>query len=1144
MAQLAAALEPHDIDVWFDQEKVGTFDTIAPAVLQGLWSCHACLVWWYGEYDVRRACQFELTAALASVAAARAPGTPARIFLVAPEGVLKDPILGRLKAERAALIPHSPPTATEIAALAAKLAAKLQPLATTFFRLADANPARPTEPSNPDFVGRARELLELHAALWPDAAGVEGTGSAQALVAGLGGQGKTALADEYARRFARSYPHGTFRLNLQGDGETEAGFDGRINSLLRAQAETLGLTPDPNATTAALRWALKDRLKNEPPYLWRVDDVPKFVNAEQVQALRAPTSQGATLFTSRYDLPTVGAFRLKRLNDADAQRLIRTIAGDRAPEADRQRLIDTVDGHALSLRLLAFRLKATGDATETLASLEKAPMDGLKAFGSADALEEAGLTKGVYATLISSFLLLDAGGVGRALLGLLAHLARAPIPWRFFCKALGENTMVLARQKLARFGLLDFSVEPSGTPAEATELVRLHPLLADLALAEPGFADAPQVAGWLEEIDAALLADMQAIADDPGHYRRDPLSGWLLPHARLRGEGGLARGETTPGGWVGSALYHLGDLPGARALQEQVLEARRRLLGPEHPAMLISLNNLAETLRAQGDLPGARALQEQVLEARRRILGPEHPAMLISMNNLASTLRAQGDLPGARALQEQVLEVRRRLLGPEHPNTLTSLNNLASTLSAQGDLPGARALEEQVLKARRRLLGPEHPDTLTSMSNLASTLSAQGDLPGARTLEAQVLDIRRRTLGPEHPDTLTSLNNLAQTLSAQGDLLGARALQEQVLEARRRLLGPEHPDTLGSMNNQALTLRAQGDLPGARALQEQGLDAHRRILGPEHPNTLISMGNLASTLRAQGDLPGARALQEQVLNIHRRTLGPEHPDTLTSMNNLAGTLSDQGDLPGARALQEQVLEARRHTLGPEHPDTLRSLNNLAGTLYAQGNLPGARALHEQVLEARRRTLGPKHPATLTSLNNLAETLRTQGDLPGARALQEQVLEARRRLLGPEHPDTLGSMNNLALTLCGQGDLPGARALHEEELEICRRTLGPEHPDTLTSMNNLAGTLRAQGDLPGARACLKSLVEANRKTFGVKHPETLDSEIFLTLVLIQQGELPSARGLIGPVLRRATDITDVEALEHLQAIAEHLGLPPP
>jgi len=127
-------------------------------------------------------------------------------------------------------------------------------------------------------------------------------------------------------------------------------------------------------------------------------------------------------------------------------------------------------------------------------------------------------------------------------------------------------------------------------------------------------------------------------------------------------------------------------------------------------------------------------LQELELEARRLVLGAEQPATLISMGNLAETLRAQDDLPGARALQEPVLEIHRRVLGAEHPHTLTSMNNLALTLSSQGDLPGARALQEQALEICRRVLGAEHPDTSVSAFNLFMILR-QSEEEGERALE-------------------------------------------------------------------------------------------------------------------------------------------------------------------------------------------------------------------------------------------------------------------------------------------------------------------------------------------------------------------------------------------------------------------------
>jgi hypothetical protein len=52
-------------------------------------------------------------------------------------------------------------------------------------------------------------------------------------------------------------------------------------------------------------------------------------------------------------------------------------------------------------------------------------------------------------------------------------------------------------------------------------------------------------------------------------------------------------------------------------VQQEVLDARERLLGREHPDTLTTKNNLALTLRDLGDLEGARRVHEEVLEAQR-----------------------------------------------------------------------------------------------------------------------------------------------------------------------------------------------------------------------------------------------------------------------------------------------------------------------------------------------------------------------------------------------------------------------------------------------------------------------------------------------------------------------------------------------
>ena len=101
-------------------------------------------------------------------------------------------------------------------------------------------------------------------------------------------------------------------------------------------------------------------------------------------------------------------------------------------------------------------------------------------------------------------------------------------------------------------------------------------------------------------------------------------------------------------------------------------------------ASILATRALIRTI--DGDFAGARAYHERALAIREKALGPDHPDMAYSLNNLGYLLHAQGDFAGARAHFERGLAIREKALGPDHPNTATSLNNLGALLRKQGDL--------------------------------------------------------------------------------------------------------------------------------------------------------------------------------------------------------------------------------------------------------------------------------------------------------------------------------------------------------------------------------------------------------------------------------------------------------------------------
>jgi tetratricopeptide (TPR) repeat protein len=229
---------------------------------------------------------------------------------------------------------------------------------------------------------------------------------------------------------------------------------------------------------------------------------------------------------------------------------------------------------------------------------------------------------------------------------------------------------------------------------------------------------------------------------------------------------------------------------------------------PELQAKMMYI--MANTYYGLGLYSRAQSLVERGIEIQRRVLGPEHPDTLRSMNRLASILLDEGHLAEAEKLSRETLELRRRVLGPEHPDTLLSMNNLATTLGDEGHDAEAEKVFRETLESERRVLGPEHPDTLRSMSNLANTLRDEGRDAEAEKVFRETLEIQQRVLGPEHRETLTSKLNLAVTLSHEGHYADAEKLFRETLDVQRRVLGPDHQSALETLESLGISISHDG----------------------------------------------------------------------------------------------------------------------------------------------------------------------------------------------------------------------------------------------------------------------------------------------------------------------------------------------
>ena len=104
-------------------------------------------------------------------------------------------------------------------------------------------------------------------------------------------------------------------------------------------------------------------------------------------------------------------------------------------------------------------------------------------------------------------------------------------------------------------------------------------------------------------------------------------------------------------------------------------------------------------------MPAAEPLHKRSLAILEKALGPEHPAVATSLNDLAKLYRAQGHYTKAAPLYQRSLVIVEKALGPEHPHFATSLENYAALLRETGRNADASAME-----ARAKAIQAKHAE--------------------------------------------------------------------------------------------------------------------------------------------------------------------------------------------------------------------------------------------------------------------------------------------------------------------------------------------------------------------------------------------------------------------------------------------------
>ena len=636
------------------------------------------------------------------------------------------------------------------------------------------------------FLGREESLAAIRAALTTP----EGRAAITALH-GLRGVGKSTLAAAYAERHRNDY-RATWWIRAQ------------TVPTMRADLVALGVrlgwvaadAPDEPALAAVL-----ERLRHEGDGILLIYD-----NALDARALTLFLPRGSSarvLITSNaHDWRSLAApVEIRVWPKAIGGDFLIARTGRTAERTDADALSETLGGlplaheqaaaycERLAVALAEYRRRFAARPEKLLDDTRHAPAeyhDGLtvaKTFGLA--IEAAA----------------ELHPAAEPLIALLALLAPEPIPLFLLeeghehfdeplATQLADDGLDEAIAALSAFALVEReTIADERNPSLTTEAIRLHRLVREVAAMRlPAEAR--------EEVWRTLVVILAAVY--PSGDLTDPQD-W--PRARWLDALGLALVGgcvTIPAGAEADASLLLNQLAlyrhlvlaayeEAAPLYQRSLAIREKALGPDHPDVAATLNNLALLYRTQGAYTETAPLYQRSLAIWEKALGTDHPNLATGLNNLAELYRDQEAYAKAKPLYQRSLAICEKAFGPNHPNVAVSLNNLAELYRDQGAYTEAAPLYQRSLTILKKALGPNHPNVATSLNNLALLKHAQGAYTEAAPLYLESLAILEKVLGPDHPNVARSLRNYAGLLRKMDRVAEAEAMEARAatIEAKR-----------------------------------------------------------------------------------------------------------------------------------------------------------------------------------------------------------------------------------------------------------------------------------------------------------------------------------------------------------------------
>ena len=344
---------------------------------------------------------------------------------------------------------------------------------------------------------------------------------------------------------------------------------------------------------------------------------------------------------------------------------------------------------------------------------------------------------------------------------------------------------------------------------------------------------------------------------------------------------------------LGGIYRALGKMTPADSLLRASLEQRRRLFGPDHPAIASSMLALGELRNAQAEYDSAEKFIRAGLAIAKRRLPPTDPVIANATNSLGQVMYERGSYTDAEPI---LLEAARLYSRGDTvtPGLASALTNLANTYFYLGKYATSDSLNQRVLAMDKELYGPRHAYVADVLINLGAIRFEWAKYPEAEAYYREALEINRAWYGENHPETASNLTALGRALASEQRLPEAGMVLRQALEISERVYGPVHPRVASALNELSRVKQSEKKLDEAEAGFRRMAEIYKSVHNDKHYVISIALSNIAGVHQERGEYVKAEELFREAIRRYDGLLAADHQLVGIARGRLGRALRLQG----------------------------------------------------------------------------------------------------------------------------------------------------------------------------------------------------------------------------------------------------------